>query len=82
MNTAVTAKQVEDRIFEILLSFGVEPEVIGRDATFETLEIDSLDLVEMAQIVDEEFGVELTIEDAEHLKTVGDAIDLIASRAL
>jgi acyl carrier protein len=80
MNSVVTAKLVEERILEILASFGAAPEATNRDATFEQLDIDSLDLVELAQIVDEEYGVELTIEDAEYLKTVGDAIDLIASR--
>ena len=52
-----------------------------RDATFEQLDVDSLDLVEVAQIVEEEFGVVLKGEDMEQLKTVGDAIDLVVSRA-
>ena len=51
------------------------------DATFEELDIDSLDLVELAQIVEDEYGVVLKGEDMKELKTVGDAVDLITERA-
>ena len=54
---------------------------IIRESTFEELDIDSLDLVELAQIVEDEYGVVLRAEDMKELKTVGDAIELIASRA-
>ncbi len=54
---------------------------ITREATFEELDIDSLDLVELAQIVEDEYGVVLKGEDMKELKTVGDAIDLIVQRA-
>ena len=57
------------------------PSQITREATFEELDIDSLDLVELAQIVEDEYGVVLKGEDMKELKTVGDAIDLIAERA-
>lgn len=80
MDSAVSSKVVEDRIFEVLATFGATPDAINRAATFEQLDIDSLDLVELAQIVDEEYDVQLTTADAERLKTVGDAVDLIASR--
>ena len=47
----------------------------------ESLDIDSLDLAELSQIVEEKYGVALKGSDAERLKTVGDAIDLIVERA-
>jgi acyl carrier protein len=50
------------------------------NATFADLDVDSLDLVELAQIVKEEYGVQLTSEDAMKLNRLGDAVDLIASR--
>lgn len=78
---AVTQEQVEGRVVEALSSFGPDPSSITREATFESLDIDSLDLVELAQIVEEEYGVELKAEDMKSLKTVGDAINLIAARA-
>ena len=77
----VTADQVQDRVVEALASFGPEVSQITRDATFEELDIDSLDLVELAQIVEDEYGVVLKGEDMKELKTVGDAVDLIVSRA-
>ena len=44
---------------------------ITRTSTFESLDIDSLDLVELAQIVEDEYGVQLKGEDMESVKTVG-----------
>jgi acyl carrier protein len=79
--SAVSNQQVEARVIEALASFGPDASQITRSATFEELDIDSLDLVELAQIVEEEYGVVLKGEDMKELKTVGDAIDLIAERA-
>jgi acyl carrier protein len=78
---AVTADQVEARVVETLASFGPDADQIGRESTFEELDIDSLDLVELAQVVEDEYGVVLKGEDMKDLKTVGDSIDLIVSRA-
>jgi acyl carrier protein len=77
----VPTEQVETRVVETLASFGPDASEITREATFEQLEIDSLDLVELAQVVEDEYGVVLKGEDMKELKTVGDAIDLIVSRA-
>jgi acyl carrier protein len=79
--SAITTEQVETRVVETLASFGPDASQITRDATFEELDIDSLDLVELAQVVEDEYGVVLKCEDMKDLKTVGDAIDLITSRA-
>jgi acyl carrier protein len=81
MPTTATREQIEERLTEALVSFGAEREQITRDADFESLDVDSLDLVEMAQIVEEEWGVEISGKDMESLKTVGQAVDLVAERA-
>jgi acyl carrier protein len=78
--STITRDQVQDKVFEVLATFGPEPEDITLEATFETLEVDSLDLAELSQIVEDEFGVGLKGSDAQQIKTVGDAVDLIASR--
>jgi acyl carrier protein len=78
---AVTTQQVETRVVEALASFGADPDQITRESTFEELDVDSLDLVELAQIVEDEYGVVLKGEDMKELQTVGDAVDLIVSRA-
>ena len=77
----VTTEQVEARVVETLATFGPDADQISRGSTFEELDIDSLDLVELAQIVEDEYGVVLKGDDMKELKTVGDAIDLIAARA-
>jgi acyl carrier protein len=78
---AVTSQQVESRVVEALASFGPDPDQIARESTFEELDIDSLDLVELAQIVEDEFGVVLKGDDMKDLQTVGDAIDVIVAKA-
>ncbi len=80
MTTAVTAPAVEEKLFAALREMGTEGE-ITREATFEALDVDSLDLVELAQVVEDEFKVELEGDDVKDLVTVGDAIDLVVARA-
>ena len=80
MSTTVTKEQVEERIGAALVEFGAEPDQINPDAEFEALEIDSLDLVELAQIAEEEWGVQIKGEDMEGIKTVRQAVDLVMSK--
>lgn len=79
--STTTPEAVEARIVEALASFGPDVDQVTREASFEELDIDSLDLVELAQIVEDEYGVELKGDDMKALKTVGDAIDLVVARA-
>jgi acyl carrier protein len=72
---------IEQRVIDALVEFGAERDAIAPDATFESLDVDSLDLVELAQIVEDEYGVELREEDLAKLDTVGKAIDYVAERA-
>ena len=80
MPTQVSNEAVEKTIFAGLTEIGAEGD-ITRDATFESLDVDSLDLVELAQIVEDEFGVELDGGAVKDVKTVGDVIDLVVARA-
>jgi acyl carrier protein len=79
MATQVTSEAVEKVIFQGLEEIGAEGEVT-REATLESLDVDSLDLVELAQIVEDEFGVELDGDAVKDVKTVGDVIDLVVAR--
>jgi acyl carrier protein len=79
--TTVTKDQIQERVVDALVSFGAERDEITPDATFESLDVDSLDLVEMAQIVEEEYGVQMREEDMKDLRTVGQAVDFVADRA-
>ena len=78
---SVTTTTIETTIFKALEQLEAEPDSISREAGFEQLDIDSLDLAELAQIVDEEYGVKIKGADMESLKTVGDVIDYVAARA-
>jgi acyl carrier protein len=80
MPTQVTTEEVEQVVFDGLAELGAERSEVSRDATFEALDVDSLDLVELAQIVEDKFGVELGSDDVKDLRTVGDAIDLIVAK--
>ena len=77
----VTTAQIEKVITDSLISFGANADDINRDAQLTALDIDSLDLAELSQIIEEQFGVELTSADVAEIHTVGDAIDLVAERA-
>jgi acyl carrier protein len=81
MEAGVTTDRVEQVIFDGLAEVGAERDEISRDATFEALDVDSLDLVEVSQIVEDEFGVELEGDDVKDLKTVGEVIDLVVARS-
>jgi acyl carrier protein len=81
MAATATREEIESRVFSALEEFGAEPDQINPDATFESLDIDSLDIAELAQIIDEKFGVEIKSSDAEQIKTVGDVVDLVAARS-
>jgi acyl carrier protein len=80
MPTQVTDEAVQKVIFDGLNEIGAEGE-ISRDATFEDLDVDSLDLVELAQIVEDEFGVELDGDAVKDVVTVGDVIDLVVKKS-
>jgi acyl carrier protein len=76
-----TTTEIETTVFEALETFGADPDAINRDAGFEELDVDSLDLAELAQIVDDKYGVTIGGDDMKKIKTVGDVLDLIAARA-
>ena len=80
-NDSVTAEQVEQLVSETLAETGADPAAITRDATWEDLDVDSLDLAELSQVVEERFGVTIKGDDAKTMKTVGDAVDFVVARA-
>jgi acyl carrier protein len=77
----ITKDAIQTRVYAALEEFGADAGEINNEATFEALDVDSLDLVELGQIVQDEYGVEIKGEDMPKLKTVGDAVELIAERA-
>jgi acyl carrier protein len=81
MATQVSPANVETTIYDGLVELGTERDALSRDASLEDLDVDSLDLVELAQIVEDEYGVELKGDDVKDVKTVGEVIDLVVAKA-
>lgn len=72
---------VYDRVSALLVDkFGVPADDLSADATFEDLDLDSLDLVEFSLACEEELGVRIEDEEAEDLTTLGDAVRLLESK--
>ncbi|MDX2160646.1 MAG: acyl carrier protein [bacterium] len=69
----------EQRVRHIVADLlGVETEKITPESSFrDDLEADSLDLVELIMAFEEEFGGEISDEDAQKITTVGEAISYI-----
>jgi acyl carrier protein len=81
MPTQVTPESVEQTIYDGLVELGTDRGELSREATLEDLDVDSLDLVELAQIVEDVYGVELRGDDVKEVKTVGEVIDLVVAKA-
>jgi acyl carrier protein len=74
---------IEDKVKEIIVDqLGVEVGQVKPEASFiDDLGADSLDTVELVMAFEEEFELEIPDEDAGKIKTVGDAITYIKSKA-
>lgn len=73
----------EDRVKEIIAKeLEVEVKQLTPEAKFiEDLGADSLDIVELVMALEEEFSLEIPDEEADKLKTVGDAMNYLKSHA-
>lgn len=71
---------IETTVVEALKTFGANADDISREATWEDIDVDSLDLAELAQVVEDEHGVRMEGDDMKQIKTVGDAIDFITAK--
>jgi len=74
---------VEERVKSIIVEqLGVDADEVTADASFvEDLGADSLDQVELIMAFEEEFGVEISDDEAETIRRVKDAVDYIEKRA-
>ncbi|NOZ73745.1 MAG: acyl carrier protein [Chloroflexi bacterium] len=70
---------VKDKVIEIIVDqLGVDADEVTEESRFrEDLEADSLDLVELMMAFEEEFGGEISDEDAQKVSTVGEVIELL-----
>ena len=73
--------EVLERITKIVVDrLEVEASEVKLDAAFkDDLGADSLDVVELVMELEDEFGMEISDDDAEKISTVGDAVNYIKS---
>jgi len=73
---------VFDKVKNIIIDqLSVEDEEISMESTFvDDLGADSLDIVELVMAFEEEFDMEIPDEDAEKIRTVGDAVKYIEDK--
>ncbi len=65
----------------VVEKLGVEAEKVTPEARFlEDLGADSLAIVELVMGLEDEFGMEISDEEAENIRTVGDAIKFIQEK--
>ena len=72
-----------DPIFEsvkgiLVEQLGVDVETVSMESNFiDDLNADSLDIVELVMAMEQEFGISIPDEEAERIKSVGDAVEFI-----
>jgi len=79
----VTAQEIEDLLRNMLVEeFDIEADLITDDATLEDLDLDSLDLVEIGQMIEQKYGVRIKAADAEGVTDLGGVIAMIHKKVL
>ena len=71
--------QIKEMLVEQL---GVDESDVSMEASFQDdLDADSLDLVEMIMEMEDKFGVKIPDEEAEKIRTVGEAVEYVAAHS-
>jgi acyl carrier protein len=80
---SLTREDVLERIRTHLTDeLGIDDAAIREDSRFkEDLEADSLDLVELVMELEDGYGIRIAEDEAERIKTVGQAVDFVLSHA-
>jgi acyl carrier protein len=75
MSTETIFETVQSILVEQL---GVDADQVKMDSNFiDDLNADSLDIVELVMAMEQEFGISIPDEEAERIKSVGDAVNFI-----
>lgn len=70
---------IEEEIYSIIVEqLGVSPDEVSRDKSFvEDLNADSLDVSELVMTIEDRYEIDIPVEQAELMRTVGDLIDFV-----
>lgn len=73
--------EIMDKVRSVIVEqLNVEEDDVTEDAAFvDDLGADSLDIVELVMALEDKFGISIPDEQAEKIKTVGDAVSFIES---
>lgn len=82
MELKLDGKELELKLIKIVAEkLNIEEKNVTAASRFqEDLGADSLDIVELLMEIEEEFGVNISDDESERLKTVGDAVKYIAAK--
>ncbi|NLC26374.1 MAG: acyl carrier protein [Fastidiosipila sp.] len=77
----MTKKEIFEHVQELLADqLSIESETIEMSSNFiDDLNADSLDIVELIMTLEQEFNLSIPDEEAERIRTVGDAVDFISN---
>lgn len=78
--TAVSREDVLATITEQLASFEVDASNVTAESGFDTLGLDSLDLVELSVRIEDVYGIDIEEDDLKDVTTVDKAIDLVLKK--
>ena len=75
----MSSESIFESVRNILVDqLGVDVEMVTMESNFiDDLNADSLDIVELVMAMEQEFGISIPDEEAERIKSVGDAVDFI-----
>ncbi|SMB93627.1 acyl carrier protein [Desulfonispora thiosulfatigenes DSM 11270] len=73
--------EIFDKVKDIVIDqLNVDAEEVSLETSFEELNADSLDVVEMVMALEEEFDIEIPDEDAEKIRSIGAAVQYIKAK--
>jgi acyl carrier protein len=78
--TKVDPAELEARVLASVSELSKMPQPLDLGMTFADLNMDSLDVVEILQMVEDDFGITVSDREAAGVETLGQALDLLRSK--
>ena len=78
--TAVSREQVLETFRTELKGFEVNPDEVTGESSFDSLGLDSLDVVELSVRVEDAYGIDIEEDDLEDVFTIDNAVDVVLKK--